>query len=45
MSNTIEYLKNRARKLEQKDPTTNANIIKKLKRKIRALEKIDSANN
>ena len=45
MGNTIEYLKNRAHKLEQRDPVANANIIKKLMRKIRALEKINSANN
>ena len=35
----ILLLKARLHKLEQKDPVANKNIIKKLQRQIRALEK------
>ena len=35
---TVEYLENRARKLENRDPVINRNIINKLRRQIRALE-------
>jgi hypothetical protein len=38
MTQTIESLKVRIHKLEQRDPVINHNIINKLKRKIRALE-------
>ena len=36
--NTIETLKIRIHKLQQRDPVMNANIIAKLKRRARALE-------
>ena len=39
MAKTIEALKVRAHKLEQKDATLNKRIINKLMRQIRALEK------
>lgn len=39
MTRTIESMRNRIHKLEQKDVVGNAKIINKLKRKIRALEK------
>lgn len=39
MNNTIEALKIRIHKLQQRDPVVNANIINKLKRRVRALEK------
>ena len=38
MTNTIEALKIRIHKLQQKDVVGNAHIISKLQRKIRALE-------
>ena len=38
MTNTIEMLKIRIHKLQQKDVVGNAYIISKLQRKIRALE-------
>lgn len=38
MNNTIEQLKARIHLLQQRDPVVNANIINKLKRRIRALE-------
>lgn len=38
MIRTIEYLKNRVHKLENRDPVVNRNIINKLYRQIRALE-------
>lgn len=38
MRRTVEYLENRARKLENRDPVINRNIINKLYRQIRALE-------
>lgn len=36
--NTIDTLKIRIHKLQQRDPVTNARIINKLKRRVRALE-------
>lgn len=39
MKHTIEALENRIHKLARKDPVGNANLIAKLKRKIRAIEK------
>lgn len=39
MTQTIEAIRNRIHKLEQKDVVGNTKIINKLKRKIRALEK------
>ena len=38
MNNTIDMLKIRIHKLQQKDPVGNAHIISKIQRKIRALE-------
>lgn len=38
MNRTIEYFKVRLHKLEQRDPVGNSKIIRKLKRKVRALE-------
>lgn len=38
MRRTVEYLENRARKLENRDPVINRNIINKLRRQIRASE-------
>lgn len=38
MYNTIEALKIRIHKLQQKDPVTNGNLIRKLQRRIRAME-------
>ena len=38
MFNTIEALKIRIHQLQQRDPVTNAKIINKLKRRVRALE-------
>ena len=38
MTNTIDTLKIRIHKLQQRDPVVNANIINKLKRRVRALE-------
>lgn len=38
MKHTIEGLKTRKHKLNQKDPVANKNIIAKLDRKIRKLE-------
>lgn len=38
MTNTINALKVRIHNLQQRDPVTNANIINKLKRRVRALE-------
>ena len=35
----IESIKNRIHKLSMRDPVANANIINKLKRKLRSLEK------
>lgn len=40
MKRTIEYYKARAHLLEQRDPVGNGNIIRKLKRKIRAMENL-----
>lgn len=42
MTQTIESLKVRIHKLEQRDPVSNQKIINKLKRKIRALESAES---
>lgn len=39
MNNTSDALKVRMHKLQQRDPVVNKNIINKLKRKIRAMEK------
>lgn len=39
MKNTVEALKVRIHKLQQRDPVGNANIINKLKHKVYALEK------
>lgn len=39
MTRTIEYLNNRIHKLTEKDFMMNKNIINKLQRQIRALEK------
>lgn len=39
MTNTIDMLKIRIHKLQQRDPVVNANIINKLKRRVRVLEK------
>lgn len=39
MTKTIEYLQNRIHKLTEKDFMMNKNIISKLQRQIRALEK------
>ena len=38
MTNTIEMLKIRIHKLQQKDPVVNNTIIRKLQRRVRALE-------
>lgn len=38
MTNTIEMLKIRIHKLQQRDPITNNAIIRKLQRRVRALE-------
>ena len=38
MTNTIEALKIRIHKLQQKDPIVNNAIIRKLQRRVRALE-------
>lgn len=38
MKRTIEELQIRIHKLQQKDPVTNANIINKLKRRIKLME-------
>ena len=38
MTNTIEMLKIRIHKLQQRDPVTNHNIIAKLQRRVRMLE-------
>lgn len=38
MTNTIEALKIRIHKLQQRDPVTNHNIIAKLQRRVRMLE-------
>ena len=38
MNNTIEQLKARIHLLQERDAVTNANIIRKLQRRIRALE-------
>lgn len=38
MFNTIDALKVRIHKLQQRDPVTNAKIIAKLKRRVRAME-------
>lgn len=39
MKNTVEALKVRIHQLQQRDSVSNANIINKLKRRVRALEK------
>jgi hypothetical protein len=39
MYNNIDALKVRIHNLQMKDPVMNANIIRKLQRKVRALEK------
>lgn len=39
MYNTIDALKVRINKLQNRDPVGNARIINKLKRRVRALEK------
>lgn len=39
MTKTIETLEARINLLEQRDPVANANLIRKLKREIRRLEK------
>lgn len=38
MRRTIEYYRTRIHLLEQRDPNVNSKIIKKLKRKVRAME-------
>lgn len=38
MTHTIEMLEARIRKLNQRDPVANMNIIRKLQREIRKLE-------
>lgn len=38
MNNTAEALKNRIHKLQQRNPIENINLIKKLKRRLRAIE-------
>ena len=38
MYNTIDALKIRIHKLQMKNPITNARIVNKLKRRVRALE-------
>lgn len=38
MFNTIEALKVRIHKLQERDPVVNANLINKLKRRVRSLE-------
>ena len=38
MYNTIEALKVRMHKLQMKDPVGNGNLIRKLQRRIRAME-------
>lgn len=38
MTNTIDTLKVRIHKLQQRDPVLNHNIISKLQRRVRALE-------
>lgn len=38
MTHTIESLEARINLLEQRDPVANANIIRKLKRKLRQIE-------
>ena len=38
MFNTIDALKVRIHKLQQRDPVMNANLIRKLKRRIRSME-------
>jgi hypothetical protein len=43
MTQTIESLKVRIHKLEQRDTVSNQKIINKLKRKIRALESAENA--
>ncbi len=39
MMNTVLAIQNRIHLLEARDPVVNANIIKKLKRRLRKLEK------
>ena len=39
MNNTVLSIKNRIHLLEMRDPVANENIIRKLKRKLRKLEK------
>lgn len=39
MNNTIEALQVRIHKLQERDAVSNVNIINKLKRRLRALEK------
>lgn len=39
MMNTVLAIKNRIHILEMRDPVVNHNIIQKLKRKLRSLEK------
>lgn len=38
MNRTIESIENRIRLLEQRDPVANANIVAKLKRKLRSMK-------
>ena len=38
MYNTIDALKVRIHKLQQRDPVMNANLIRKLQRRIRSME-------
>lgn len=38
MYNTIDALKVRIHKLQQRDPVINANLIRKLQRRVRAME-------
>ena len=38
MTNTIDVIKIRIHKLQQKDPVVNNTIIRKLQRRVRALE-------
>lgn len=38
MNNTVEALKNRIHKLQERDPVMNMRLINKLKRRLRAIE-------
>ena len=38
MNNTVEALKNRIHKLQQRNPIENVRLVNKLKRRLRAIE-------